>query len=187
MPGSEKAREGQSRPVNELFSLTYEELRRLASFARRREANPAITTTALVHEAWVKLKGLPDLASESHFKSIAAKAMRQVLVDEARRRNAGKRGGGEINLVPLDEAQGTVSCNVVSCDKELLVLDDCLKELADLNPRQAQIVESLFFGGLSATEIAVLLDVSESTIQRDWRAAKAWLASRVRKTAELTK
>jgi RNA polymerase sigma factor (TIGR02999 family) len=180
MQDSEKAREDQSRPVNELFSLTYEELRRLASSARRREANPAITTTALVHEAWVKLKGLPDLASESHFKSIAAKAMRQVLVDEARRRNARKRGGaGEINLVPLNEAQG-----IVYCDKELLALDDCLKELADLNPRQAQIVENLFFGGLTAAEIAGLLDVSESTIQRDWRAAKAWLASRVRRTAE---
>jgi RNA polymerase sigma factor (TIGR02999 family) len=179
MPSPEKEREDQSRPVNELFSLTYEELRRLASSARRREANPAITTTALVHEAWVKLKGLPDLASESHFKSIAAKAMRQVLVDEARRRNARKRGGGEINLVPLNEAQ-----DIVSCDKELLALDDCLKELAEMNPRQAQIVENLFFGGLSAAEIAGLLDVSESTIQRDWRAAKAWLASRVRKTAE---
>jgi RNA polymerase sigma factor (TIGR02999 family) len=179
MSGPEKAGEDQSRPVNELFSLTYEELRRLASSARRREANPAITTTALVHEAWVKLKGLPDLASESHFKSIAAKAMRQVLVDEARRRNARKRGGGEINLVPLNEAQ-----DIVSCDKELLALDDCLKELAEMNPRQAQIVENLFFGGLSAAEIAGLLDVSESTIQRDWRAAKAWLASRVRKTAE---
>ncbi|HEY7391145.1 MAG TPA: ECF-type sigma factor [Bryobacteraceae bacterium] len=180
MTGPEKPREDESRPVNELFSLTYEELRRLAASARRTHANPAITTTALVHEAWVKLKGLPDLTSESHFKAIAAKAMRQILVDEARRRSAQKRGGaGEINLVPLDEAQA-----MVSCDRELLALDDCLKELADLSPRQAQIVEDLFFGGLSAAEIAALLDVSESTVLRDWRAAKAWLKSRVRKTAE---
>jgi RNA polymerase sigma factor (TIGR02999 family) len=180
MPGPEKFREEKSRTVNELFSLTYEELRRIASFSRRKQGNLAITTTALVHEAWVKLKGLPELASESHFKAIAAKAMRQILVDEARRRNARKRGGaGEVNFVPLDEGQA-----IVSCDEELVALDDYLKELAELNPRQAQIVENRFFGGLSVAETADLLNVSESVIERDWRAAKAWLASRVRPQME---
>ncbi len=179
MPVPEKERGGSNRPVDDLFSLTYEELRRLASLTRRTQGNPTINTTALVHEAWLKMKDSPGLASKSlaHFKSIAAKAMRQILVDEARRRNARKRGGaGEVaNFVPFEEGQA-----VVSCDEELLALDDCLSELALLSPRQAQVIETRFFGGLSVAETAELLGVSESAIERDWRAARAWLACRVR-------
>lgn len=182
MPGPEKARGEASRPVDDLFSLTYEELRRLASFTRRTQGDATINTTALVHEAWLKLKDSSGFAAISvpHFKSIAVKAMRQVLVDEARRRNARKRGGaGEVNFVPFDEGQP-----IVSCDEELLALDDCLKELADLSPRQAQVVENRFFGGFSVAETAELLSVSESVVERDWRTARAWLASRVRPQTE---
>jgi RNA polymerase sigma factor (TIGR02999 family) len=182
MPGPERTREEESRPVDEIFSLIYEELRRLASFTRRSQGDATINTTALVHEAWLKLRNSPELAAKSipHFKSIAAKAMRQVLVDEARRRNARKRGGaGEINFVPFDDARP-----IVSCDEELLALDDCLKELADLSPRQAQVVENRFFGGFSVAETAELLSVSESVVERDWRTARAWLASRVRPQTE---
>jgi RNA polymerase sigma factor (TIGR02999 family) len=168
--------------LDDLFSLIYEELRRLASFVRKNEANATISSTALVHEAWLKLKATPSLSAESlpHFKAIAAKAMRQVLVDEARRRGARKRGGsGEVIFVAFGESAE----DMLSLDEELLALDEALDELADLNSRQAQMVESRFFGGLNVAETAASLGVSESAIERDWRAAKAWLASRIRPEA----
>jgi RNA polymerase sigma-70 factor, ECF subfamily len=168
------------RVLDELFSLAYEELRHLASFVRKREIGAALNTTALVHEAWLKLKDSPRLASTSlpHFKAIAAKAMRQVLVDEARRRSARKRGGaGEAIFVALgDSIEETPSCG-----EELLALDSALDELARLNPGQARMVESRFFGGLNGAETAALLGVSESVVDRDWRAAKAWLAHEIRR------
>lgn len=167
------------RSLDDLYSLIYEELRRLASGIRRHEVNSPLNTTALVHEAWLKLKDSPTLASKSlpHFKAIAAQAMRQVLVDEARRRNARKRGGaGEAILV----AFGDSSEKIASYDEELLALDTALEQLAKLNPRQGQMIEMRFFGGLNASEIAAQLGVSESVIDRDWRAAKAWLASKIR-------
>jgi RNA polymerase sigma factor (TIGR02999 family) len=168
------------RAMDDLFSLAYEELRRLASFVRNKEVGATLNTTALVHEAWLKLKDSPRLAATSlpHFKAIAAKAMRQVLVDEARRRAAQKRGGaGEAIFVTLGDSTGETP----SCDEELLALDSALRELARLNPRQAQMVESRFFGGLNGAETAALLGVSESVVDRDWRAAKAWLAHEIRR------
>lgn len=168
----------QRQAFDELFSLIYEDLRRLASFVRKNEANNTLNSTALVHEAWLKLKDSPHLSatSEPHFKSIAAKAMRQVLVDEARRRTAQKRGGVKDSFVDISSATE----QMISCDEEFLALDIALNDLARLNPRQAQMVESRFFGGLNVPETAELLGVSESVIDRDWRAAKAWLTSRVR-------
>jgi RNA polymerase sigma factor (TIGR02999 family) len=168
------------RALDDLFSLAYEELRRLASFVRNKEVRATLSTTGLVHEAWLKLKDSPRLSATSlpHFKAIAAKAMRQVLVDEARRRAAQKRGGaGEAIFVTLGDSIGETP----SCDEELLALDSALRELARLNPRQAQMVESRFFGGLNGAETAALLGVSESVIDRDWRAAKAWLAHEIRR------
>jgi RNA polymerase sigma factor (TIGR02999 family) len=173
----------ERRALDDLFSLVYEELRRLASFVRKNELNATINSTALVHEAWLKLKGSPPLASKSlpHFKAIAAKAMRQVLVDEARRRSARKRGGaGEAIFVTF----GDSGEEMASCDEELLALDAALDELALLSPRQAQMVESRFFGGLNVVETAELLGISESATERDWRAAKAWLAGRIRPAKE---
>jgi RNA polymerase sigma factor (TIGR02999 family) len=171
--------ESDRQALDHLFSVTYEELRRLASSVRRRDPSATITPTALVNEAWLKLAGSPELAHTSplHFKRIAARAMRQVLVEAARRRNAGKRGGAFI-VVTFDEAlgQGTTDAD------ELLALDAALEELARIQPRQALMVESRFFGGLDITETAELLQVSESTILRDWRAAKAWLAHELRQT-----
>jgi RNA polymerase sigma factor (sigma-70 family) len=187
--------------------LVYEELRRLASFARRNEVNATINSTALVHEAWLKLKDSPHLAAKevSHFKAIAAKAMRQVLVDESRRRGARKRGGsGEAILVALDDcpdeqpvagsvfggppttagAHGLNSLETNPSVAQLLELDAMLNELSQLNARQAQIVEHRFFGGLSVPETAAELGVSESSVERDWRAAKAWLSIRLRSVKE---
>jgi RNA polymerase sigma factor (TIGR02999 family) len=165
--------------LDQLFSVTYEELRRLASSVKRSAPGATLSPTTLVNEAWVKLANSPRFASTSqlHFKRIAARAMRQVLVEAARRRNAQKRGGAEgITVVVFDDSQDEAA----ECGKQLLALDTALQELAKIQPRQAMMVESRFFGGLDVTETAALLDVSEATILRDWRAAKAWLANELR-------
>jgi len=171
--------------IDYLFSLTYEELRRLASVVRRGEQSPTLNTTALVNEAWIKLAKSPRFASTSvlHFKRIAARAMRQLLIEAARRRAAGKRGP-DLIVVPLDDAARTLaSTDFAFDDGQLVKLDLALEELAKLNPRQASMVEARFFGGLDISESAELLGVSEVTVVRDWRAAKAWLARRLRSMA----
>ncbi len=171
----------ERRALDDLFSVTYEELRRLANTVKRGDQSVTLTPTALVNEAWLKLANSPRFASTSrlHFKRIAARAMRQVLVEAARRRNAGKRGGPDAIVVAIDDAQDGVAC----AGKDLLALDRALDELARLEPRQALMVESRFFGGLDIVETAELLDVSEATILRDWRAAKAWLAHELRQAS----
>jgi RNA polymerase sigma factor (TIGR02999 family) len=168
---------GASSAVDHLFSLTYEELRRLASTVRRGDPCATLNPTALVHEAWIKLadSGPFTQMSRLHFKRIAARAMRQVLVEAARRRHARKRGG-DLALVSFDDAVDQPA----RAGDELLKLDAALEDLARLNPRQAQMVEVRFFSGLDVAETAAVLDVSEVTVQRDWRAAKAWLAQALR-------
>jgi RNA polymerase sigma factor (TIGR02999 family) len=164
--------------LDRVFSLAYEELRRLAASVRRDDPAATLTPTDLVNEAWLKLRNSPGLAQTSHlhFKRVAARAMRQVLIEAARRRKAGKRGAGAA-MVTFDEA---IDGARESAD-DLLSLNDALEDLARLHPRQATLVESRFFGGLEMTEIAVLLDVSEATVLRDWRAARAWLARELRR------
>jgi RNA polymerase sigma factor (TIGR02999 family) len=168
----------QRRALDLLFSSTYEELRRLASSVRRDDPGATLNPTALVNEAWLKLVRSPGFESMSalHFKRIAARAMRQVLIEMARRRHARKRGNGA-GLITLDESLDVT----VSCGDDLIALDRALEDLNRIHPRQAMMVESRFFGGLDITETAKLLDVSEATILRDWRAAKAWLAHEVRR------
>ena len=178
--GSKSATTPQERrALDHLFSVTYEELRRLASSVRRDDPSATLNPTALVNEAWLKLAKTPRFASTSrlHFKRIAARAMRQVLIEAARRRSANKRGGGEAAAITFDESLEKTA----SCGSDLLALNDALEELARIDPRQAMMVESRFFGGLDITETAALLDVSEATILRDWRAAKAWLAHELRR------
>jgi|SRR5580658_623023 RNA polymerase sigma factor (TIGR02999 family) len=165
--------------LDQLFSLAYEELRRLASSVKRGDPSNTLSPTALVNEAWLKLAKQPGVAAASHlhFKRIAARAMRQLLVEAARRRNAHKRGGdGEVIFVSFDESLD----GAATPPEELLALDTALTELAQLAPRQALIVESRFFGGLEISEISSLIGVSEATILRDWRAAKAWLGQALR-------
>lgn len=159
--------------LDALFSLAYEELRRLASSVSRGDPSATLSPTALVNEAWIKLAESPSFATTSrvHFKRIAARAMRQVLIEAARRRNADKRGGGAA-VVTFDDALHDVATGA----DELLALDAALDELARLHPRQASMVECRFFGGLDVPETAELLQVSEATVLRDWRAARAWLA-----------
>ena len=171
---------GDEAALAQLMPLVEAELRRLARGCMGRERKDhTLQPTALVNEAWLKLAHSPRFASTSrlHFKRIAARAMRQVLVEAARRRNAGKRGGPDATRIPLDESRDGESWEV----EDILALDHALDELARIEPRQAQMVESRFFGGLDVPETAALLEVSEATILRDWRAAKAWLARELRK------
>ena len=169
---------GDRHALDLLFSVTYEELRRLASSVRRSDPGATLSPTTLVNEAWLKLASSPPMAvtSHLHFKRIAARAMRQVLVEAARRHSAEKRGGG-MAVVTFDDS---ISATVTHAD-EFLALDAALEELRLLHPRQAMIVESRFFGGLDIDETAQLLEVSEATIVRDWRAARAWLAHELHK------
>jgi RNA polymerase sigma factor (TIGR02999 family) len=164
--------------LDDLFSVTYEELRRLAASVKRGDQSATLSPTALVNEAWLKLASSPRFATTSrlHFKRIAARAMRQVLVEAARRRHANKRGGPDTTVVTLDDSTDAAAWS----GEDVLALDRALDELARVEPRQALMVESRFFGGLDATETAALLEVSEATILRDWRAAKAWLAHELR-------
>jgi len=174
-PGELGATPEDRRALDRLFSLTYEELRRLASTVKRGDPHATLSPTTLVHEAWLKLANSPHLggASPLHFKRIAARAMRQLLVEAARRRSAHKRGGSaEVLMVVFDESLNQAP----SGGDDLLALDTALDDLARMSPRQAMLVESRFFGGLDVGETATLLEVSEATVLRDWRAAKAWLA-----------
>ncbi|HEX9708670.1 MAG TPA: ECF-type sigma factor [Candidatus Thermoplasmatota archaeon] len=159
--------------LEDLFSHAYEELRRLASVVRQGDPSATLTPTCLVHEAWLRLARSPGLefSSELHFKRIAARAMRRVLVEAARARHAAKRGGGKA-MVAFDDALGVGA----GAPAEVLALDQALDKLARLEPRQAAMIEGRFFGGLDVRETAELLQVSEATILRDWRAARAWLA-----------
>jgi RNA polymerase sigma factor (TIGR02999 family) len=177
MPDQEPGSKAEKQTLDYLFSVAYEELRRLASTVKRSDASSTLNPTALVNEAWLKLVKSPpfETTSRLHFKRIAARAMRQVLIEAARRRNAGKRGGQAI-FTGVDLAVSEIAFG----GQDLLALDEALRELERLEPRQAMLVESRFFGGLDVLETAELLDVSEATIHREWRAAKAWLKHRLR-------
>ncbi len=172
---------GDRRALDHVFSVAYEELRRLAGSVRRSDPNASLSPTTLVNEAWLKLRNSPGLAglARLHFKRIAARAMRQVLIEAARRRKAHKRGSGELTIVTFEEA----AYQIATSADDVLGLHTALEELARLQPRQALVVESRFFGGLDVSESAELLGVSEATILRDWRAAKAWLAHQLRRAS----
>jgi RNA polymerase sigma-70 factor, ECF subfamily len=160
-----------------VFSAAYQELRRLAAAVRRNGAPETLSPTALVNEAYLKLSATPALAhtTPTHFRRIAARAMRQVLVEAARRRQADKRGGGAQQPITLDEQLHT------SADPagELLAIDDALDALAAISERQARVVELRYFAGLEVLEVADELGISEATVMRDWRVARAWLAARL--------
>lgn len=166
-----------------IFSLAYEDLRRLARTVRRSDPQATLSPTTLVNEAWLKLSRAPELAATTplHFRRIAAGAMRQVLVDAARRRLAQRRRGAG-GRVTFDEAMVAEIPNPEATDREVLALDNALEILAKLAPRQAALVEARFFGGLDTSELAEALDISEATVLRDWRAARAKLAVEIKRT-----
>jgi RNA polymerase sigma factor (TIGR02999 family) len=171
----EAANDGDARALQALFTYVYGELKILARKQLARSGSATLNTTALVHEAYLKLSG-PDgrsLHGRVHFFALAAKAMRQIVMDHARRRLTGKRGGGELDLVDLDDAFD-VADGKLSPD-DLVVIDRALTLLEKDEPELADLVELRFFGGLALPEIALLRDVSERTLSRDWRRAKAQL------------
>jgi RNA polymerase sigma factor (TIGR02999 family) len=176
--GALGAAPGERSALDVAFSAAYEELRRLAGTVRRDAPDGTLSPTALVNEAWMKLAASPRVAAASppHFRRIAARAMRQVLVEAARRRSARKRGGPGARFVALDESAEAAA----ACGEDVLALDAALDDLATTRPLQAAMIEVRFFGGLDVAETAAVLQVSEATILRDWRAARAWLTRALR-------
>ena len=164
---------GDQSALDQLMRLVEGELRQMAHrYMARQNPGHTLQTTALINEAYLKLVGQPDkhFQNREHFFGVAASAMRHILVDYARSKQYGKRGGGA-PVVSLDEAL-TVSEERAA---ELVALDDALKELAKFDARKAQVVELRFFGGLSVEETARVLNISEITVMRDWSMAKSWL------------
>jgi RNA polymerase sigma factor (TIGR02999 family) len=167
---------GQS--LDALFSAAYEHLRHLAASVSRSDPSVTLNPTALVNEAYLRLSASEKVDADTavHFRRLAARAMRRILVDAARRRHASKRGGGHLRVTFDEEAIG----NDVA-PESLLALDAALEALEVLDERQARIVEYRFFGGYSVSETAELIGVSESTIHREWRVARSWLLRTVRR------
>ena len=166
-------REGDANARDRLFSLIYDELRRQATAAMRRErAGHQLQSTALVHEAFLRLNGgqQPEWESRKHFLAIASRVMRQVLVDHARAHRAGKRGAG-VQHVSLDDALVVSG----SQDAAILRLDDALTDLARIDEAKCHVVELHFFAGLTLEETAAALAVSLGKVKRDWSLARAWL------------
>jgi RNA polymerase sigma factor (TIGR02999 family) len=160
-----------------LLPLVYQELRLLAAkYISRKQVGISVQPTALVHEAYLRMAdGRREWRSEAHFMAIAAIAMRNVLVDHARRKTAQKRGGGVANIT-------LGSCEAVIADKgmEVLELDELLTRLAQLDPRRARVVELKFFAGMTNEQISEALDIARSTVADDWAVARAWLAAELR-------
>ena len=168
---------GEEKALDSLCALIYDELHRLARGRMRRERSEhTLQTTALVHEAFLRLVSQQRVGwqSRGHFFAIAAKMMRRVLVDHARRRAGEKRGGAAVHL-PLEDAEQIPSQPVL----DVLRVHDALEGLAAVDPRKATMVELRFFGGLSIEETAQCLKVSPGTVMRDWTLAKAWLTREI--------
>jgi RNA polymerase sigma factor (TIGR02999 family) len=164
---------GDSRALETLTPLVYNQLHRLAHrYMAGEQPGQTLQTTALVHEVYLRLVDVKnvDWQSRAHFYGLCARLMRRILIDFARSRNYQKRGG-QFPHIELEEA-ATVSAVV---DLELLAVDESLKKLATLDARKSEVVELRFFGGLTVEETATALGVSQETVMRDWKLAKAWL------------
>ena len=174
----EKAALGIERrePDDALFTRVYDSLKGLAHTVRAGRFGETLNTTALVHEVFLKLRttGAEPWKDESHFFAVAARAMRQILVDAARRATALKRGGGG-RFVSYDDAAHAAPIDA----EEVIELDAALERLSLVDPRRAQVVEHRIFGGLSTADTAKVLGISTGTVERDWRAARAWLSSEI--------
>jgi RNA polymerase sigma-70 factor, ECF subfamily len=174
---------GDRSKLAELVDVVYEDLHRLArQYMGQERSGHTLQPTALVHEAFLKLidQTRVDWQDRSHFFAIGAQAMRRILVNHAKSRARGKRGGGRQKL-PLDEAL-TVS---LENDAEILAVDEALEKLAALDERQAKIVELRFFGGLNVEETAAVLGIPKRTIEREWAACRAWLRRELADRAEM--
>jgi len=173
-------RAGDPAALERLAPLVYDELRRLARvFFRGERAGHTLQPTALVNEAYLKLIDIKrvDWQDRAHFFAMAARQMRRILVDAARARRYQKRGGGAVRVTLIDAMVKT------SREHDVEALDDALEALSKIDARKAQVVELRFFGGLNNEEIAAALDISTDTVMRDWKMAKTWLLSELRKDA----
>jgi RNA polymerase sigma factor (TIGR02999 family) len=167
--------QGDARALEQLTPLVYAELRKIAHrYMNRERAGHTLQTTAVVHEAFLRLLGNPqeNWQNRSHFYAIAAQMMRRILVDYARANLRAKRGG-ETTRVALEDIDAPVT--EPALDPDLIALDAALEKLAEIDPRRGRVVELRFFGGLSVEETAHVLQVAPDTVVRDWRVAKAWL------------
>ncbi|MCA9058769.1 MAG: sigma-70 family RNA polymerase sigma factor [Planctomycetaceae bacterium] len=171
--------QGDANAVRNLLPLVYDELHALAARKMQFErAEHTLQPTALVNEVFLRMvdQSRVDWLGKAHFCAVAATMMRRVLVDHARQRNAGKRGGQLIHRVMDDFSIPELAPEPV----DLVMVDDLMEHLAKLNPRHAQVVELRCFGGLCVAETAEVLQVSEATVKNDWRFARAWLAAQLR-------
>jgi len=173
---------GDRSALDALMPIVYGELRQIAdAYLRRERSDHTLQPTALVHEAWLRLvrQDQKQFDHRKQFYGLAAQVMRRILVDHARSAQADKRGGGQ-HLTTLTDGMAESASQVV----ELLALDEALTNLGRLSPRQAQVIELRYFGGLNVDEIADLLNVSPATVSRDQRSAEAWLSHTMSGTAE---
>jgi RNA polymerase sigma factor (TIGR02999 family) len=170
---------GDAAAAEKLLPLVYGELRDMAqNIFRRQRPDHTLQPTALVHEAFVKMvdQTHAQWADRTHFMAVAATAMRQILIDHARRTRAAKRGGDRDRVV-LDDAAAPAGAGGI----DLVALDDALTQLAQLDARRYRVVELRFFGGLSVDEVAEVLGVSKTTVESDWRSTRAWLNAQLAK------
>lgn len=166
-------RSGDRQALDALMPLVYQELRRLARHSLQQERpDHTLQSTALVHEAYVRLLGQspPEWKSRAHFFGVAARLMRQILVDHARNHKAAKRGGNSLKLTLQEGLVGRKEKNL-----DVVALDDALNQLARLSPQQSEIVELRFFSGLTIEDTSEVLGISPATVKRNWTAARAWL------------
>ena len=171
-------RRGDESALARLTPLVYDELRRIAHrYVQRERSGHTLQTTALVHEAYLRLAGDQRIEwqDRAHFFAVSAQVMRHILIDHARRRRYAKHGG-DATHVSLADANAMTPQRA----KELISLDEALEELAKLDERKSRVVELRYFGGLSLEETAEVIEVSVMTVRRDWRAAKAWLFRRMK-------
>lgn len=175
-------RGGDREALDALMPIVYQELRRIAQRHLQNERpEHTLQSTALVHEAYVRMTGqdLPQWQNRAHFFAVAAQIMRQILVDYARSHRAAKRGGGICKLA-LDQAEK----NPLPLDVDVVALDDALKTLTKMDEQQGRVVELKFFGGLSIEDTAEVLGISSSTVKREWLTARAWLYRELDRTVE---
>jgi len=174
---------GDRSALDALLPLVYKELRRLAHFQLQKERpGHTLQSAAVVNEAYLRLAGLnpPHWESRTHFFAIAAQLMRQILVDYARRHRAAKRAGSVCKL-SLNDVKIVPKSN----DVDVVALDDALKALAKIDPRQSRVVELRFFAGMSLAQISEAMEIAPATVQRDWTAARAWLHREISRDYQL--
>jgi RNA polymerase sigma factor (TIGR02999 family) len=169
--------EGDEGARDRLFALLYNDLRKRAGRLLRRERHHSLQTTALVHEAYVRMVSIENVSARhrGQFLALACQVMRNVLVDEARMRRSTKRGGGAVRVSLVEDAPA-----VAARELDVLMLDEALRELSALDPEHGRLVELRHFGGLSIEETAEVLGVSPATVKREWSVARAWLYRRLR-------